>query len=80
MTLTSTAPSATDTGFAGLQCSNCGADASVGPNFICGRCFGPLRAIYDYDRVRGRLTRETIAARDTSGRTSAPARRSFNLR
>ena len=65
MTLTSTAPSATDTGFAGLQCSNCGTDAPVGPNFICGRCFGPLHATYDYDRLKGRLTREAIAARGT---------------
>jgi threonine synthase len=66
MTQTSTAPPTTETGFAGLQCSHCGADAPVGPNFICSRCFGPLRATYDYDWLKGRLTRERIAARPTN--------------
>jgi threonine synthase len=66
MTLTSTAPPTTETGFVGLQCSHCGADAPVGPNFICSRCFGPLRATYDYDWLKGRLTRERIAARPTN--------------
>jgi threonine synthase len=56
----------TTTGFAGLQCSHCGADAPVGPNFICGRCFGPLRATYDYERIRQRLTRDEIASRRTN--------------
>ena len=51
------------TGFAGLRCANCGADAVLGPNFICPRCFGPLRAVYDYDLVRDRLTREVVADR-----------------
>ncbi len=51
------------TGFAGLRCSNCGADAPLGPVFVCDRCFGPLRATYDYDRARATLTRDAIAGR-----------------
>ena len=64
-TITET-PARAATGFAGLQCSNCGADAPVGPNFICSRCFGPLRAVYDYEPIASRLTRETIDARPTN--------------
>ena len=60
--ITAEPPRSASTGFAGLQCGNCGADAPVGPNFICSRCFGPLRAIYDYERVAARLSHETIAA------------------
>ena len=66
MTTTTVAPGTTATGFAGLRCGNCGADAPVGPNFICSRCFGPLRAIYDYELIATRLTREVIGARPTS--------------
>jgi threonine synthase len=51
------------TGFAGLRCSSCGADAPLGPNFICVRCFGPLGAVYDYERARATLTRDAIASR-----------------
>ena len=51
------------TGFAGLRCGSCGADAPLGPNFICTRCFGPLRAVYDYALVRDRLTRQIVANR-----------------
>ena len=59
---------ATDTngftpGFTGLRCGSCNAEAATGPNFVCSRCFGPLRATYDVPSVRQRLTRETIAQR-----------------
>ena len=62
-TLTADPAARPATGFAGLRCSNCGADAPTGPTFICGRCFGPLGAVYDYDRAREALTREAIADR-----------------
>jgi threonine synthase len=65
-TITAEAPRATTTGFAGLQCGHCGADARVGPNFLCSRCFGPLRAVYDYELIGARLSREVIGARPTS--------------
>jgi threonine synthase len=64
-TITET-PGRTATGLAGLRCGNCGADAPVGPNFICSRCFGPLRAHYDYELIASRLTRDVIRARPTS--------------
>ena len=59
-------PRTTATGFAGLRCGHCGADAPIGPNFICSRCFGPLRAFYDYELIAARLTREIVRARPTN--------------
>ncbi len=50
-------------GFIGLRCGHCGADAPTGPNFVCTRCFGPLRAAYDYASVQQQLTRAAVAAR-----------------
>jgi threonine synthase len=50
-------------GFTGLRCGHCGADAPTGPNFVCRRCFGPLRAAYDYASVAHNLTRASVAAR-----------------
>ena len=64
--ITAEAPRTATTGFAGLRCGHCGADAPVGPNFICSRCFGPLRAIYDYELIGAHLTREVIGARPTN--------------
>ena len=64
--ITAEAPPGEATGFAGLRCSSCGADAPVGPNFICSRCFGPLRAIYDYELIATRLTRDVVHARPTN--------------
>ena len=61
--ITAETPRTATTGFAGLRCGHCGADAPVGPNFICGRCFGPLRAVYDYELIGAHLTREVIGAR-----------------
>ncbi len=49
-----------------LKCRECGEEYPVAPNHVCEFCFGPLEVVYDYDRIRGRLTRETIAARPLS--------------
>ena len=38
-------------GFSGLRCGACDAEAPTGPSFVCSRCFGPLRAAYDYGAV-----------------------------
>ncbi|MGH2417898.1 MAG: threonine synthase [Candidatus Limnocylindria bacterium] len=65
-TITADAPRSASTGFAGLQCGHCGADAPIGPNFVCAACFGPLRAAYDYEFVTARLSHDVIAARPTS--------------
>ena len=59
-------PRTAATGFAGLRCGHCGADAPIGPTFICSRCFGPLRAIYDYERIAAQLTRDVIRGRPTN--------------
>jgi threonine synthase len=67
--VTLTAPASVSdsaTGFAGLQCANCGADATVGPSFICSRCFGPLRAVYDYELIGATLSRDVIAIRPSN--------------
>jgi threonine synthase len=61
--ITVDAPRSSPSGFAGLRCSHCDTDAPTGPHFICSRCFGPLRATYDYEFVRDRLTREAVAGR-----------------
>jgi len=53
-------------GFDGLRCRHCGTDAPTSPVFVCSRCFGPLGATYDYERVAAALTRESIATRPTS--------------
>ena len=47
----------------GLRCRECGADYGHEPLHVCEQCFGPLEVAYDYSLLRGRLTRETIAAR-----------------
>lgn len=65
-TITPAAPTAETTGFTGLRCSGCDADAPIGPSFICTRCFGPLRAVYDYEWIGARLTRELIGSRPPS--------------
>ena len=54
-------------GFDGLRCRHCGAEAPTGPVFVCSRCFGPLQAAYDYERVAAHLTPEAIGATTASG-------------
>ena len=61
---TSTSDSAFQPGFTGLRCRACGAEAHDGPVFVCSRCFGPLEPVYDLARIRARLARETLDARD----------------
>jgi len=47
----------------GLQCHVCHTAFPAEALYVCDQCFGPLEPVYDYDRVRATLTRETIAAR-----------------
>lgn len=47
----------------GLKCRICGTAYSVDPLAICEECFGPLEVDYDYDAIKGRLTKEEIASR-----------------
>jgi len=68
-TLDSTAPTTTAappggaSHIAGLRCRACGKPETLGPNFVCTACFGPLEVFYDYDVAQERLTREAIASR-----------------
>ena len=45
-----------------LRCRECGRDYDVAPIFTCEWCFGPLEVTYDYDAIRGSISRESIAA------------------
>ena len=46
-----------------LRCRECGKSWGNQPRSICEDCFSPLEVSYDYDALRGPLTRERIAAR-----------------
>jgi threonine synthase len=47
----------------GLRCRECGKNYPKDPIAICGECFGPLEAVYDYEQARKILTREALAKR-----------------
>ena len=44
----------------GLKCRECGRPYPAHPLHVCEFCFGPLEVDYDYDRLRGTMTRKTI--------------------
>ena len=46
----------------GLKCKECGRQAPVSPRHVCESCFGPYEVEYDYAAMRGKVTRESIAA------------------
>jgi threonine synthase len=45
-----------------LRCKECGTDYPVSPRTLCDDCFGPVEVCYDYDRMRGQVTRDSIEA------------------
>ena len=45
-----------------LRCRICESDYPALANGICVRCFGPLEPVYDWDELRGVVTRERIEA------------------
>jgi threonine synthase len=45
----------------GLKCRECRRGYPLVPSHVCEFCFGPLEVDYDYDALRGRVTRESIA-------------------
>jgi threonine synthase len=47
----------------GLKCRECGREYSVDPIYVCEFCFGPLEVVYDYQGIKGVLTREKILSR-----------------
>jgi threonine synthase len=46
----------------GLKCKECGHRVPVSPVHVCQACFGPYEVEYDYAAMKGKVTRETIAA------------------
>ncbi len=47
----------------GLKCRECGAPYDHAPIHVCELCFGPLEVDYDYESLKGVVTRATITAR-----------------
>jgi threonine synthase len=47
----------------GLKCRECGREYPTEALFVCEYCFGSLEVIYDYEKVKTKLTREVIAGR-----------------
>jgi threonine synthase len=45
-----------------LRCHLCQTVFPAGPLWVCDRCLGPLEVAFDYDAIRPRLSRESIAA------------------
>jgi threonine synthase len=48
--------------FKGLKCRECGRGYPSSPAHICEFCFGPLEVDYNYDALKGVITRASIAA------------------
>ena len=46
----------------GLECKECGTEYPVEPRMMCDACFGPVEVAYDYDAMKGVVTRESIEA------------------
>ena len=46
----------------GLRCRECGELYPADPIHVCELCFGPLEVAYDYDAIRGMISRESVAA------------------
>jgi threonine synthase len=50
----------------GLKCKECGREYPISPVHVCEFCFGPLEVVYDYEKIKGTLTREKVEARPKS--------------
>ncbi len=46
----------------GLRCRECGEEYPVAPVHVCELCFGPLEIVYNFDEIKTRISRESIAA------------------
>jgi threonine synthase len=46
----------------GLKCKECGHRAAVSPVHVCEQCFGPYEVEYDYAKMKGKVTRESISS------------------
>jgi threonine synthase len=45
----------------GMRCRECETEYPVQATHVCEMCFGPLDVVYDYDRVRKRISHRSIA-------------------
>lgn len=45
-----------------LRCKECGAEYGIEPRTVCDHDFGPVEVAYDYDRMKGNVTRQSIEA------------------
>ena len=50
----------------GLKCRECGRQYPKEPLHVCEFCFGPLEVEYDYEVIKGLISREKIASRPTN--------------
>ena len=48
----------------GLKCRECGREYPVDPIYVCEFCFGPLEVVYDYKKIKRKLTRKSIEKRE----------------
>lgn len=46
-----------------LKCRECGREYPKEPLYVCEYCFGPLEVVYDYERIKKKLTKELIESR-----------------
>ena len=46
----------------GLRCRECGRLYPAEAIHVCDFCFGPLEVVYDYDKIRSKVSHESIAA------------------
>lgn len=46
----------------GLKCKECGHRVPVSPVHVCEQCFGPYEVEYDYEKMKGKVTRASIEA------------------
>ncbi len=49
-----------------LKCRECGREYPLTATHVCEFDFGPLEVVYDYDRIRKSLTRESVQSRPKS--------------
>src|SRR5436853_40490 len=49
-----------------LKCRECGREYPLAATHVCEFDFGPLEVVYDYERIKRSLTRETIQSRPKS--------------
>jgi len=46
-----------------LRCHLCHTEYPAGPLWVCSACLGPLEVAFDYDAIRGTITRELVERR-----------------